>query len=77
MFFFMNNPKTWEEAARQLDAYAWFGNNSGSSTHPVGQKKANPYGLYDIYGNVNELVQDWYAKKLPTDREIRDYRGPS
>jgi formylglycine-generating enzyme required for sulfatase activity len=51
--------------------------DSGNTTHPVGQKKPNPYGLYDIYGNVFEWVQDWYEEKLPTDREIKDYRGPA
>jgi formylglycine-generating enzyme required for sulfatase activity len=76
MFFFMKNPKTWEEAASALDAYAWFKQNSGKKTHPVGEKKPNPLGLYDVYGNVNEWVQDWYTKKLPTDREITDYKGP-
>jgi formylglycine-generating enzyme required for sulfatase activity len=75
-YFFMKNPKTWEEAERHLDAYAWVFKNSGDTTHPVGQKKPNPFGLYDVYGNVWEWVQDWMGK-LPTDREITDYRGPS
>jgi formylglycine-generating enzyme required for sulfatase activity len=77
MFFFMKDPKTREEAERYLDAYAWYFMNSGRTTHPVGQKKPNPYGVYDVYGNVWEWVQDWYAEKLPTDREITDYRGPA
>jgi formylglycine-generating enzyme required for sulfatase activity len=67
---------TWEDAARQLDAYAWFNMNSGETTHPVGQKKPNPYGLYDVYGNVSEWVQDWNGQR-PQDREITDYRGPA
>jgi formylglycine-generating enzyme required for sulfatase activity len=77
MFFFMKKDEgTWGDAARQLDVYAWFEDNSGEKTHPVGQKKPNPYGLYDVYGNVIEWVQDWY-EELPQDREIRDYRGPA
>ncbi|MDR2056012.1 MAG: SUMF1/EgtB/PvdO family nonheme iron enzyme [Desulfovibrio sp.] len=61
----------------KLDAYAWFvGANAGGTTHPVGQKKPNPWGLYDIHGNVWELVQDWYAD-YPKDREMRDPRGPA
>jgi formylglycine-generating enzyme required for sulfatase activity len=80
MFFFMKdegirNEGAWEDAARQLDAYAWCKDNSDRTTHPVGQKKPNPYGLYDIYGNVWEWVQDW-AGDLPQDPEITDYRGP-
>ena len=75
VFFFMKDPETWAEAERPLSDYAWFDKNSGGSTHPVGQKKPNPYGLYDIYGNVCEWVEDWY-EDLPESREITDYRGP-
>ena len=75
-FFFMKDPKTWADAERPLSDYAWFDKNSGGSTHPVGQKKPNPYGLYDIYGNVCEWVEDWY-EDLPESREITDYRGPA
>ena len=62
--------------SRALDPYIWYGKNSNGTTHPVGQKKPNPYGLYDVYGNIGEYVQDWDIN-LPTDREITDYRGPS
>ncbi len=74
----------WEYAARagtvtsyffgneesKLKEYAWFLENSGLETHPVGLKKSNPWGLYDIYGNVGEWVQDEYHisyKGAPTD----------
>ncbi|MDI6791462.1 MAG: PEGA domain-containing protein [bacterium] len=46
----------------ELKDYAWYDKNSGEKTHPVGQKKPNGLGLYDMTGNVEEWVQDWYSK---------------
>jgi len=44
-----------------LDAVAWTASNSENQTHPVGQKKANGYGLYDMSGNVWEWTNDCYS----------------
>lgn len=60
----------WEYAARagtttarygKLDDIAWYWQNSNFSTHPVGTKKPNAFGLYDMLGNVVEWTYSWYT----------------
>jgi formylglycine-generating enzyme required for sulfatase activity len=51
------------DSAEQLEDYAWFEDNGSGATHPVGTKKPNPWGLYDIHGNVAEWTLDEY---IPT-----------
>ena len=52
---------TTEAYAGNLDEIAWYSSNSGSQTHMVGTKNPNPWGLYDMHGNLRERCQDRYG----------------
>jgi formylglycine-generating enzyme required for sulfatase activity len=75
----------WEYAARagsttsrygELDDIAWYEKNSGNTIHPVGQKQANQFGLFDMLGNSWEWVNDWYDGKYYLSSPESDPPGP-
>lgn len=80
----------WEYAARagtytrwffgddssKLGDHAWFKDNAEGKSHPVGQKKPNTWGLYDIHGNVAEFVRDEYSEDYYAQGPKVDPAGP-
>jgi len=75
----------WEYAARAgrdvaysgpLDEIAWYAANSDDETHPVGRKKPNAWGLYDVHGNVREWVSDFYSSDYYSISPEIDPTGP-
>jgi len=81
----------WEYAARggnksrgymysgsnDADEVAWHKGNSERELHPIGMKKANEIGIYDMSGNAWEWVEDWFARVYSNDSIVRDPQGPA
>jgi formylglycine-generating enzyme required for sulfatase activity len=76
----------WEYGARggstaarygPVDEVAWYTANGGDQPHPVGEKRANGFGLYDVLGNVWEWVNDWYDKNYYQNSPSQNPTGPT
>ena len=67
--------------ASDLSSYAWFAENTRGVgkeyAHRVGQKRANPWGLHDMHGNVSEWCQDWFAEDYFEKSQTEDPAGPN
>ena len=61
----------------QLDSFAWYEGNSSEKAHLIGQKKPNPWGLYDMHGNIAEWCNDWYDPNSYKNSSERDPKGPT
>ena len=65
----------------ELDEYGWYSGNTGGlrgggRTYPVGQKRPNFWGLYDIHGNVFEWCSDWFSGDYYANSPLEDPTGP-
>jgi len=68
-YFFGNDPS-------KLRDYAWFEENSAGQPRPVGQKQPNPWGLYDMYGNVWHWCNDFYKVDYYQESSAENPKGP-
>lgn len=68
-YYYGNDPS-------KLKDYAWFDQNAGGKPHPVGQKPANPWGLYDMHGNVWQWCNDFYKVDYYQESPKENPRGP-
>ncbi|MBD3166356.1 SUMF1/EgtB/PvdO family nonheme iron enzyme [bacterium] len=67
----------WGSSYDNLGEYAWYDDNSIGHTHDVGQKTPNPWGLYDMHGNVREWCQDRYDSGYYETSPREDPQGPA
>ncbi len=60
----------------KLGDYAWTGQNSEETTHPVGEKKPNAWGLFDMHGQLWEWCADWFDEEYYAKSTAVDPKGP-
>ena len=65
------------DKAGDVNEYAWYKSNSDNKTHPVGTKKPNAWGLFDMHGNVSEWTIDQYVANLYSKRSNTQVKDPS
>jgi len=63
--------------ADTLKEYAWYDENSGGTTHPVGTLKPNAWGVHDMHGNVWEWVSDWFDAAYYAQSPKENSQGPA
>jgi formylglycine-generating enzyme required for sulfatase activity len=68
---------SWGDGPGKLGGFAWSADNAGKKTHPVGLKKANPWGLLDMHGNVAEWCQDVFEKNYYQSSPEKNPHGPA